>query len=156
MVIQVLIVQTVLCAAIAILNTFWYRSAEDYHLYLPFELTVEEEGIKSFFRYFVLLNTLLPVSLFVTMEIVKVLQSWMIAWDAKMYYQPKDVSAYCSNTAIMEDLGQINYIFSDKTGTLTRNEMDFKAMTVGEIQYGGVNMPEENTGEERMSEAAKK
>lgn len=46
--------------------------------------------------------------------------SMLINWDTKMYYEPKDDPAKARSTALNEELGQIEYIFSDKTGTLTQ------------------------------------
>jgi phospholipid-transporting ATPase len=53
-----------------------------------------------------------------------------------MYTVDKDRKAKVSSTSIIEELGQIDYIFSDKTGTLTRNVMEFKFMHVGNELYG--------------------
>jgi phospholipid-transporting ATPase len=55
-----------------------------------------------------------------------------------MYTVDKDRKAKVSSTSIIEELGQIDYIFSDKTGTLTRNVMEFKFMHVGNELYGKV------------------
>jgi P-type E1-E2 ATPase len=56
--------------------------------------------------------------------------------DAKIFSVERDRKAKVSSTSIIEELGQINYIFSDKTGTLTRNVMEFKLMHVGGELYG--------------------
>jgi phospholipid-transporting ATPase len=56
--------------------------------------------------------------------------------DVKMYCTERDKFAKVSSTSIIEELGQVNYIFSDKTGTLTRNIMEFKLMYVGSELYG--------------------
>ena len=56
--------------------------------------------------------------------------------DVKMYTKERDKFARVSSTSIVEELGQIDYIFSDKTGTLTRNVMEFKLMYVGDEMYG--------------------
>lgn len=53
-----------------------------------------------------------------------------------MYCHERDKQAKVSSTSIIEELGQVNYIFSDKTGTLTRNVMEFKMMYVGGELYG--------------------
>jgi len=77
------------------------------------------------------MNTLLPISLIVTLEIVKIVQSFFIMMDARMFCIDRDRRAKVSATSIIEELGQIDYIFSDKTGTLTRNIMEFKFLQCG-------------------------
>ena len=85
----------------------------------------------SFFSHFLLFNTLLPISLIVTLEITKVVQSVYIFGDLGMYLESNGRGANVSSTSIIEELGQVDYIFSDKTGTLTRNIMEFKLLHVG-------------------------
>lgn len=58
-----------------------------------------------------------------------------LRYDTRMRYMGR--SAVCRTTTINEDLGQIGYIFSDKTGTLTANELRLRAVTVGHVHYGG-------------------
>jgi P-type E1-E2 ATPase len=72
----------------------------------------------------------------VTLEIVKVVQAVYIINDVEMYNSERDRTAKVSSTSIIEELGQVDYIFSDKTGTLTRNVMEFKLLHVGMEMYG--------------------
>ena len=53
-----------------------------------------------------------------------------------MFSVERDRNAKVSSTSIIEELGQVDYIFSDKTGTLTRNVMEFKLLHVGGMMYG--------------------
>ena len=53
-----------------------------------------------------------------------------------MYFQEDRSFALCRNSDLIEDLGQVEFVFSDKTGTLTQNKMEFKKTSVGGQKYG--------------------
>lgn len=107
-------------------------------------LDVGAEGSKwSLFGYdiltFVILyNNLIPISLIVTMEVVKFQQAALINSDLDMYYEKTDTAALCRTSSLVEELGQIEYIFSDKTGTLTCNMMEFRQCTIAGRAYADV------------------
>ncbi|KAG7895399.1 hypothetical protein KL906_004270 [Ogataea polymorpha] len=102
--------------------------------------------LKLFFAdiltYWVLFSNLVPISLFVTVEIIKYYQAYLIASDLDMYYEPTDSPTVVRTSSLVEELGQIEYIFSDKTGTLTRNIMEFKTCSIGGRCYIG-QIPED-------------
>ena len=85
--------------------------------------------------YWVLYSNLVPISLFVTIEIVKYWHALLINSDLDIYYDKTDTPAICRTSSLVEELGQIEYIFSDKTGTLTCNIMEFKQCSIGGVQY---------------------
>ena len=66
-----------------------------------------------------LINSIILLRCF-SVEIIRLAQSWWINWDEKMYYSKTDTPAQARTTTLNEELGQIEYIFSDKTGTLTQ------------------------------------
>lgn len=78
---------------------------------------------------------MIPLPLYVSVEIVKLGQVYFINNDIELYYEPIDKRIECRALNITEDLGQIEYIFSDKTGTLTENQMEFKTCTIGGTDY---------------------
>lgn len=94
---------------------------------------------KQFFSdiltYWVLYSNLVPISLFVTIELVKYYHAFLINADLDIYYDKTDTPAVCRTSSLVEELGQIEYIFSDKTGTLTCNQMEFKQCSIAGIQY---------------------
>ncbi|CAD6565970.1 MAG: aminophospholipid translocase [Alectoria sarmentosa] len=103
-------------------------------------LYIEDTGLaKQFFSdiftYWVLYSNLVPISLFVTIEVVKYYQAFLINSDLDIYYDRTDTPAICRTSSLVEELGQIEYIFSDKTGTLTCNVMEFKQCSIGGTQY---------------------
>lgn len=107
-----------------------------------------KQFFSDIFTYWVLYSNLVPISLFVTIEIVKYFQAFLINSDLDIYYDKTDTPATCRTSSLVEELGQIEYIFSDKTGTLTCNMMEFKQCTIGGIQYAD-EVPEDRraTGE---------
>ena len=88
--------------------------------------------------FIILYNNLIPISLIVTMEVVKFQQAQLINSDLDMYYAKTDTPALCRTSSLVEELGQIEYVFSDKTGTLTRNEMEFRFCSIGGTAYADV------------------
>ncbi|CAJ0602595.1 unnamed protein product [Cylicocyclus nassatus] len=93
-----------------------------------------------FFSYVILLNTVVPISLYVSVEIIRFIHSMWINYDQKMFYEEGDkcVPARAHTTTLNEELGQVQYVFSDKTGTLTRNIMTFNKCTINGVLYGDV------------------
>ncbi|GAO19599.1 hypothetical protein UVI_02031900 [Ustilaginoidea virens] len=85
-----------------------------------------------FFGYLIMFNTLIPLSLYISMEIIKIGQLLLLQ-DVDMYDPVTDTPVVANTTTILENLGQVSYVFSDKTGTLTENVMRFRKMSVAGV-----------------------
>ncbi|XP_061580905.1 phospholipid-transporting ATPase IA isoform X3 [Cololabis saira] len=92
----------------------------------------------NFLTFIILFNNLIPISLLVTLEVIKFIQAFFINWDTDMLYEPTNTPAMARTSNLNEELGQVKYIFSDKTGTLTCNVMQFKKCTIAGVAYGHV------------------
>ena len=90
-----------------------------------------------FVTFWILYSYLVPISLFVTLEIVKFWQGFVyVNWDEEMRDPETGDYALARNTSLIEDLGKVDYVFSDKTGTLTSNEMQLRQVAVKDSVFG--------------------
>ena len=78
----------------------------------------------------------MPISLLVTLETVKFFQGVIISNDERMKTKKSNDYVTVQTSNLNEELGQVQHIFSDKTGTLTCNQMEFKNLSINGFSYG--------------------
>ncbi|KQK21805.1 phospholipid-transporting ATPase 1 isoform X1 [Brachypodium distachyon] len=111
--------------------TFGRENRKDFEFYgLALEIFF------SFLSSVIIFQIMIPISLYITMELVRVGQSYFMIGDTRMYDSSSGSRFQCRSLNINEDLGQIRYIFSDKTGTLTQNKMEFQQASIYGRNYG--------------------
>ena len=104
-------------------------------------------GLLNFLTFWILFSYLIPNSLFVNIEIIKFALGFIYINSDKTMRAPDCESAQCRNANLNEDLAKVEYVFSDKTGTLTANEMQMRAIAVkglplGDLSYNMEDHPE--------------
>ncbi|CAI9268218.1 unnamed protein product [Lactuca saligna] len=113
----------------------WYLRLDDSEIFFD-PKRAPAAAIFHFLTALLLYTYLIPISLYVSIEIVKVLQTIFINNDIHMYYEEADIPTHAQTSNITEELGQIDTIFSDKTGTLTCNSMEFIKCSIAGTTYG--------------------
>ena len=84
-------------------------------------------------------QNLIPIALYASVEIIKAVQSYFISQDLDLYYEKNDMPCIPRTWNLGDDLGQVEYLFSDKTGTLTENVMKVKRCTINGQIYGSLH-----------------
>ena len=129
----------VLCFISGLVNGLYYRGTNSSRIYFdlhPYGKTPAINGVIAFWVAVIIYQSLVPISLYITIEIIKTAQAYFIYADVKMYYEKLDFPCVAKAWNISDDLGQIEYVFSDKTGTLTQNVMEFRKCTINGKSYG--------------------
>ncbi|CAO3642128.1 unnamed protein product [Mucor fragilis] len=135
-----LVAMSILCSVGSYAISKKDGDARDYMMIPDAELG-KEFGL-NILTFMILFNSFIPISLMVTMEIVKYIQAIMIDNDLDIYYEKTDTPAVARSSSLIEELGQVEYVFSDKTGTLTCNEMEFRQCSIGGLSYATTPDPD--------------
>ncbi|XP_078669323.1 phospholipid-transporting ATPase VA-like isoform X2 [Branchiostoma floridae x Branchiostoma belcheri] len=137
------VILVIMCAAGGIGNGLWinWYPQDSAQIFIP-PIEGQQEGLNPaldgfirFWMYIIIFQVIIPLSLYVSIEVIKMGQVWFIHQDIHLYDYSSGTSLQCRALNITEDLGQIQYVFSDKTGTLTENMMVFRRCTVGGKDY---------------------
>ena len=114
--------QFLLICTWASLSMVWMKEHSDLHSYIDIQgdLSVKRWFVQ-YMTYQVAYSHMIPISLYVIIEMLKLLQANIINKDVKMFFAEEgDMNfASCRNSDLIEELGQVEFVFSDKTGTLT-------------------------------------
>ncbi|KAG0019775.1 hypothetical protein BGZ81_009610 [Podila clonocystis] len=132
----ILILLCIVCAVGSSIYDRKWRSTAAEELWDMTSRGVVVEGVVTFFTSLIIFQNIIPISLYISIEFVKTFQAYFIWQDSDMY--DVDLDQFCTPKTwnLTDDLGQIEYVFSDKTGTLTRNIMEFKKCSINGKIYG--------------------
>ncbi|XP_063288057.1 phospholipid-transporting ATPase IG isoform X2 [Pelobates fuscus] len=134
----ILLSKASICTA---LKYLWQNNPANDEPWYNLKTRKEKESFKllkmftDFLSFMVLFNFIIPVSMYVTVEMQKFLGSFFIAWDKEMYDPEIKEGALVNTSDLNEELGQVEYVFTDKTGTLTENTMEFIECCIDGYKY---------------------
>jgi len=122
---------------------FINTESKNLKVYLPVPTNSEDSTdiyifFIKFLTFMVAYSPLIPISLYVAMQVVKMFQGSFILYDDLIYDYELDKPSIARTSDLIEELGQVEFIFSDKTGTLTQNLMEFRKCCINSKIYGSL------------------
>jgi phospholipid-transporting ATPase len=141
-----------LCSIVSLLTGIWLGVHSDELGVIPFfrkrdysspdDATYKWYGAAAqvaftFMMAVIQFQVMIPIALFISMELVRVGQAYLMVQDKHMFDAERRAKFQCRALNINEDLGQVKYVFSDKTGTLTENRMEFRCASVHGGDFSG-------------------
>ena len=147
------------CSFCSVYHHFGYKNHLNYYInFVLIERSIDTESFIVFFTYFLLLNTFIPISLVVSTEIIKMIQGIIMAWDVMLYSKFRHTFCKVKTVSIIEELGNINFVFSDKTGTLTKNQLQFRFCIIDDkyYEYEKLGKKKKASNKYRISRKSKK
>ncbi|KAL2621212.1 hypothetical protein R1flu_001417 [Riccia fluitans] len=120
-----------------------YYEDEDYRYY-----GMLGEALVAFLSCIIVFQVMVPIALYISLELVRLWQSHFMTRDMEMYHAGSNSRFQCRALNINEDLGQVKYVFSDKTGTLTENKMEFHSASVFGRDYDNAQVTISAVGNE--------
>ncbi|KAJ6720056.1 putative PHOSPHOLIPID-TRANSPORTING ATPASE [Salix viminalis] len=148
-----------LCTVVSVCAAVWLRRNSDELDTMPFYRRKYFRGSEpenynyyglvaeilfTFLMSVIVFQIMIPISLYISMELVRVGQAYLMIRDTQMYDEASNSRFQCRALNINEDLGQIKYVFSDKTGTLTENKMEFQCASAWGVDYSDGKISTQN------------
>ncbi|XP_071440396.1 phospholipid-transporting ATPase IF-like [Hetaerina americana] len=130
----IMVIEVVVSLALKLTQDKSYAST-NVTLREPKKIATTVSVVQDVFSFIILYNYLIPISLYVTIELQKFLGTFFFTWDADMFCEKTQQSAVCNTSDLNEELGQVQYLFTDKTGTLTENLMEFQRCSINRETY---------------------
>ena len=138
-IIMIILLQICVCLTAAVYQTVWAWFFGYKAWYLALDMKpdqIHKQALLTFGTWFINMMNFVPISLIITLEMVKFIQAYFINVDVMIFDEERGIETKVQSSNLNEELGMVHNIFSDKTGTLTQNIMEFKKFSAGDVSYG--------------------